>query len=156
MTESLRIRQARKFYGLIVTSFLVLTVFLFWLALSANNLVGLLPAAFAIVFAWMASILIRRPFALELSADGLLIETPFGDSFFDWSGFQGFAIKYADPFTKHIVFKLKPEVDVPRLYRVLRSADYDVGLFPYFDIGNDELLRLMRQYRYRSIQYLGL
>lgn len=151
MTETLRIRPAKKIYGAIVALFLVLTVFLFWLALSANNLIiGLLPAIFATASGWTASNLIRRPYALVLNADGLLVETSFGDSFFDWSGFEGFAIKYADPLTKHIVFKLKPEVDVPRLFRILRPADHEVGLFPYFEIGNDELLRIMRQYRYSS------
>lgn len=151
MTETLRIRPARKLYGAIVTLFLVLTVFLFWLALSVNTLItGLLPAVFASGFGWVASVLIRRPFVLVLNKDGLLIKTPFGDSFYDWSGFEWFAIKYADPFTKYVVFKLKPEVNVPRSYQRLRLADHEVGLFPYFEIGNKELLRIMRQYRYSS------
>lgn len=151
MLESLRIRPSRKVYGTIVTMFLVLTVVFFWLALSTIDLQsGLLPAVFGIAFGWMASVLIRRPFALELSADGLMVETPFGDSFFDWSGFESFAIKYADPITKHVVFKLKPGIDVPRLYRRLRMADREVGLFPYFEIRNKELLQIMRRYRYRA------
>ena len=122
----------------------------FELILMRSLVISLLPAVFATAFSWTASILIRRPFALVLNADGLLIETPFGNSFFDWSGFEWFAIKYADPFTKHIVFRLKPDVDVPRLYQRLRLTDHEVGLFPYFEIGNNELLRIMRQYRYRS------
>ena len=151
MIETLRIRPARNIHSAIVTFLLVLTVFLFWLALSTVSLItGLLPAIFATAFGWTASNLIRRPFALVLKAEGLQIETPFGDSFFDWSGFEGFAIKYADPLTKHIVFKLKPHVDVPPLRQRLRLADHEVGLFPYFEVGNNELLRIMRQYRYRS------
>ncbi len=151
MVETLRIRPAQNIYGVIVILLFVQTVFLFWLALSANNLiVGLPPAAFATVLGWSASILIRRPFILVLNEDGLLVETPFGDSFYNWSGFESFAIKYADPFTKYIVFRLKPDVDVPRSYQRLRLADHEVGLFPYFEIGNNELLRIMRQYRYRS------
>ncbi len=151
MTETLRIRPAKKLYDMIVTLFIVLTVFLFWLALSSTSLIsGLFPALFATAFGWMASILIRRPYSLVLNTDGLLIETPFGDSFFDWFGFEWFAIKYVDPFTKHIVFKLKPDVDVPQLYQRFRSEDHEVGLFPYFEIGNNELLQIMRQYRYRS------
>ena len=151
MTETLRIRPAKKLYSAIVALFITLTIFLFWLALCATDLMsGLFPALFAIAFGWMASILIRRPFSLVLNTDGLLVETPFGDSFFDWSGFERFAIKYMDPFTKHIVFKLKPDVDVPRLYQIFRQPGCEIGLFPYFEIENTELLQIMRQYRYSS------
>lgn len=151
MTETLRIHPAKRIYTAIITLFLVVTVFLFWLGLSAVNLKsGLLPVLFAIAFGWMASILIRRPFSLVINPDGLLIETPFGDSFFGWFGFESFAIKYVDPITKHIVFKLKPEVEVPWVYRRFRRAEHEVGLFPYFEIGNTELLKILRQYRYSS------
>ena len=151
MTETLRIHPAKRIYSAIITLFLVVTVFLFWLGLSAVNLkTGLLPVLFAIAFGWMASIWIRRPFSLVITPDGLLIETPFGDSFFGWSGFESFAIKYVDPITKHIVFKLKPEVEVPWVYRRFRRAEHEVGLYPYFEIGNNELLKILRKYRYSS------
>lgn len=151
MTETLRIRPAKNIYGPIISLFIVLTVFLFWLALSANDLTaGFLPAVFATAFGSVASIMIRRPFILVLNAEGLLIKTPFGDSFYSWSGFEWFAIKYADPLTKYIVFKLKSDVDVPRSYKRFRMADHEVGIFPYFEIGNAELLQIMRRYRYCS------
>ncbi len=151
MTETLRIRPAKIIYGAIVSLFIVLTIFLFWLAFCTSSWIsGLFPVFFATAFAWMASSFIRRPFSLVLNSDGLLVETPFGDSFFYWSGFEKFTIKYMDPFTRQIVFKLKPDVEVPRLYLRLRLADHEVGLFPYFEIGSKELLQTMRRYRYSS------
>lgn len=148
MAETLRIRQAKGINDIIISSFLVLAIFLFWLALSANNLVGLAPAAFGLGFVSLASVMIRRPFELVLSDEGLLMKTPFGDSFFNWSNFQGFSVKYADPFTKHVVIKLEPDVDLPKMYKVLRAADYGLGLYPFFEIKSDELIKVLRRYRY--------
>lgn len=120
-------------------------IFLFWLSLSSISITGLLPAGVAIILCGVASVFIKQPFGLTVSDAGLAIRSPGKDSFVAWEDFQQFAIRRADPWTTYIVYKLKGEE---------KKSRFDGRLFPYFELDNEELLQLLRQYQYKGRTHL--
>lgn len=150
MDDSQTIRSSPRIHKVIVLTSLAIVIFLFWLALSTNSLVALVPAALAIMICGATAAIIKKPFTLIMTNSGLFIETPFGDSYYAWESVESFSIRRADPLTLHIVYKLRPAVKSSRLDRFFHPIGFDGSLFPYFEIDNDQLLALIRERHLRG------
>jgi len=150
MADEIVVRPSKFAYRLVLIMSIFMIVFLFWLALSSASMVGLVPAGFAIVWCGVTAAIIKHPFGLTISEEGLTIRMPYGGSFIAWESFQQFKVRRADPWTTYIAYKLKAEVKVPWYYRRFGRGGFHGGLFPYFEIGNEELLQLLRKYQYKG------
>lgn len=146
----LTVRSSRLMQGIIVYTSLSLIIFLSWLAQTSRNPAAGLSAAFGLAWAIVTAAIIKQPFMLVISADGLIIRMPFGEVFYAWASFESFAVRKADPVTTHIVFKLKPDVDRPWFFRHFRRGGFDGSLFPYFEIRNRDLLQILRKYQFQG------
>ncbi len=133
---------------------IVLIVFMFWLALSSSSMVGLVPAGMAIIWCGVIAAIIKHPFELIIEDKGLFIRSPFEDSFYAWESFERFYLRRADPWTTYIAYKLKPGVMSPWYVRFLSRGRREGQLFPYFEIGNNNLLQLLRKYQYQGRSHL--
>lgn len=145
------IQTSRRMRRFVIVMMLTIIVFLFWLGLSSA---ARQPAAIIFAAATLAAagttMLIKSPPALGIDDNGLTILTPLGNAYFSWDSFLSFAIRRADPWTTFIIFKLKPGIDRPWFLRVSAPRKFDGGLFPYMEIRNDELLRILKGHQYRG------
>jgi hypothetical protein len=153
MATEIVIRPKKFFNRLILGMLAIMIVFLFWLALSSISITALIPAGFAIILSGVAAALIKKPFLLVLNDDGLIIRTPWNESFIAWEDFQQFTIRHADPWTTYIDFKLKDETKESWLSR-MTGGSFRSSLFPYFELSNERLLQLLRKYQYKNRTHL--